>query len=232
MKWHYLERGEIDATAWDRRVDATAGVPYVRVGYLDAVSPGWCGLVADDYRAVMPVPVRRCGPVRRSLPPLYAQQLGVCADGPLAPELWGRLFALLRRRVPFADDYPFNTDNLTLRAPASVRVRPGLTQRLDLAPPYEALRRAYARDQRANLNRAARGGLRAYAGEDIEPLWQMFATHVAGRLYAPPAAAGETLARLWSHLKGNGSGEVRYVAAPDGELLAGALFVRHRQQII
>ena len=52
----YLEHEEIDLKKWDATIDASPnGMVYAKSWYLDIVSPGWEGLVNEDYNAVFPL---------------------------------------------------------------------------------------------------------------------------------------------------------------------------------
>ncbi len=74
----YIEQGRIDRRKWDACVEGSkAGLIYALSWYLDLTAPGWGGLVEDDYRAVMPLPMRRKYGITYLFQPFFSQQLGI-----------------------------------------------------------------------------------------------------------------------------------------------------------
>lgn len=74
----YIESEIIDRDKWDRCVSSsTADLVYGYSWYLDMVSPGWCGIVEDDYSSVMPLPVKNRLGFDYIIQPPYTQQLGI-----------------------------------------------------------------------------------------------------------------------------------------------------------
>ncbi len=74
----YLQNGEINRNKWDHCVNTSRqNLIYGFSWYLDLVAPGWSGIVLDDYKAVMPLPVRSKLGISYIYQPVYAQQLGI-----------------------------------------------------------------------------------------------------------------------------------------------------------
>src|SRR5687768_17286505 len=77
-KIQYLEQKEIDKQKWDRCIDNAAdGLIYGYSFYLDSMADDWCGLVLNDYEAVMPLPFRKKFGMRYVYQPAFIAQLGV-----------------------------------------------------------------------------------------------------------------------------------------------------------
>jgi len=73
-----LNHIEIDKERWDHCIHHSVfETIYPYSWYLDLVSPGWDGLVLDDFKAVMPLTRTRKLGFRFLLQPILAQQLGV-----------------------------------------------------------------------------------------------------------------------------------------------------------
>lgn len=83
-----LNHKEIDRERWDNCIsNAVFETLYAYSWYLDLVSPGWEGLVMDDYRAVMPLTWTKKLGFRLLLQPILAQQLGIFTVNPADPGL-------------------------------------------------------------------------------------------------------------------------------------------------
>lgn len=131
-----LSRTEIDDDRWNSLVKSSVYFRHYALTYfLDATAPGWKALVADDYRWVWPVPVKKF-PLIKVYQPLLAQQLGPFGQQPVAMhELvtgWKQLSRkFLSVSVKFADvyqDLPMPTKRhvnieLSLRDEATVLVK-------------------------------------------------------------------------------------------------------------
>ncbi|MCK5028901.1 MAG: hypothetical protein KAR57_04650 [Bacteroidales bacterium] len=77
MEIQYLKHSQIDIVKWDSALE-NSELPlfYALSWYLDIVSPDWEALVYGDYKAVMPLTVKRKYGLRYVIQPSFAQQLG------------------------------------------------------------------------------------------------------------------------------------------------------------
>jgi hypothetical protein len=74
----YFAHTEIDREKWDRCIENSCfETIYPCSWYLDLVSPGWEGLVMDDYKAVFPITWKKKYGINYVVQPVLAQQLGV-----------------------------------------------------------------------------------------------------------------------------------------------------------
>ena len=63
----YIESKNIDKSRWDQCVSSSKSpLVYGYSWYLDLVSPEWCGIIMEDYSAVMPLPVKKKIPPPKS----------------------------------------------------------------------------------------------------------------------------------------------------------------------
>lgn len=80
---NFLTHREIDKQKWDRCIEQAGNtLIYGYSWYLDSIAPGWCGLVLNDYDAVMPVPTAKKF-FTIAYQPFFAQQLGIFNREPL-----------------------------------------------------------------------------------------------------------------------------------------------------
>ena len=77
----YLDSEEIDRIKWDKCIESSvANQLYGYSWYLDIVSPGWCAIVENDYKSVLPLPVKKKYGIKYIVQPPLTQQLGIFAN--------------------------------------------------------------------------------------------------------------------------------------------------------
>jgi hypothetical protein len=235
-----LQFSDINLAHWDACVAASPGVrPYAYPWWLQATAGRWAAVVelgpGGTYRSVLPLPLkwRPWGWV--GFQPLFTQQLGLV----LTPESQERgladyLAIVEKKCVQFYQQLP--TAALPLPPiPSAFNAAERLTYHLDLGPSYPQLSQAYlaACRRRVRKNEALADPLRVTEGINIEELIQLFLT------YRGPEHTGlrkhhyTRLHGLYVALQSRNMAELRCVRHPaTGELLAGALFVRHAGGLI
>ncbi len=160
MKIQHLTHTQIDKQKWDEVVaHAASSLVYGMSWYLDAVAPNWEALVADDYRFVMPIPVKSKFGLRYIVQPEMVQQLMVFS----AEEVTADIMRLFVKKLP-AMSY-----ELALAVqPAGMKsaVRPNYM--LDLQTDYELIRKGYSKNTARNLKKASDFKLNIRENQDIE----------------------------------------------------------------
>lgn len=233
----FLSRSQINSAAWDACVAESAqAITYGYSWYLDAVLPGpnwkWIGLVLPDanrdYRAVMPVPLRRKFGIWRVHQPLFCQTLGVFSrDAMLDPTPFYRAMHEQFRYGSLLHSHQYPSPNV----PFDV-VRQLSTHVLDLSVGYNALHQRFTSDRRRNLRRATTTDWTIVDSTDPEPLITLFrANHADGIQGGVADWAYVVLRRLYVALHERGLATLRY-ALRDGRTEAGALFVTDVNRII
>ncbi|MBC7893016.1 MAG: GNAT family N-acetyltransferase [Sphingobacteriaceae bacterium] len=228
MKIRHLPNVAIHRAAYDACVEAAPnGLIYGLSWWLDVVSPGWEVLVLDDYRAVMPLPVKRRYGIRFVEQPLFCPMLGIFSGETLTPQVvvafWQRLQSRVRlvTRLCLTEPRPIS--------PASQRRH---THLLDLSHSYETLRAGFSRDRLQNLRRAERIGWEIQERTDIRPLLIWFRENhtvaIAGGV-APGAYA--LLERLVDETQRRGLSMLWY-AEKNGQSEAGVWFVCWKGRVI
>ena len=232
----YLSNSQINYPEWDACI-AASGQPlvYALSWYLDAVSPNWAGLVADQegrYLAVMPLPEEKKMGIPFLRQPVVAQQLGLFARPGYGDT--GGLLTRLLSQYALISRYCFHTGNQQLSFPTdpNLQVQQQYTHHLDLSPPYETLYRQYSRDRKLNLRRARQAGLQVLESQDIQPLICLFQADAASRITGGVAEASyRILTDLYGRLQARGMASLYYTQTAAGEWDAGCLFVRYAGQI-
>ena len=212
--------------------------PYVQAWWLAATAGRWAAVVelgpGGEYRSLLPLPLkwRPWGWV--AYQPLFTQQLGLVLTAESQHCNLAEYLALAAKKC---------SRFYQQLAPAAQPVVPPpgftaaerLTYHLDLGPDYATLHHGYAADYRRRLrkNQEQPQPLAVTVGSDLTELVTLFLTYrgpdrtgLRPRHYAP-------LHRLYDALQAQGLAELCQVRHPvTGELLAGALFVRHEGGLI
>lgn len=187
----HLQRSAIDDRRWNEAVARdNTHLPYGFTWWLDAVSPGrWSGLVLDDYRAIMPLPLESFS-LRRPISswarpqvqrPFFTQQCGPFGD--LRPGDLTQLFANLPNGLnSFSLPLTENADPSEIPAGYTPEFRTNYL--LDLSPDLETIRAGYHKDLRRKLRKFGPGHLSEVAPSLILEQMQR---HVAAKAQLNPA---------------------------------------------
>ena len=214
-------------------------LPYVQAWWLAATAQRWAAVVelgpGGEYRSLLPLPLHWRPWGRRVVQPLFTQQLGLVLTAESHYTQLRDYLAVVQQHFPaFYQQLPPAYYPLLLLPPGFTAAE-RLTYHLGLAAPYATLHQGYAADYRRRLrqNQALSQPLRATDASDFDELLRLFLSYrglahtgLRPHHYAP-------LRRLYGALQARGLAELRQVRHPaTGELLAGALFVRHAGGVI
>ena len=235
-----LHFADLDLARWAACVAASPGaLPYVEAWWLAATAGRWAAVVelspTGEYRSLLPLPIKWRPWGRVAYQPLFTQQLGlVLTPASEYRQMRDYLFVAKKYVSRFYQQLPTGTLPLAGIPPKFV-IGQRLTYHLDLTPAAGALRLAYAADYRRRLrkNEAAPQPLRVSEGADVDELIQLFLTY-KGVVHTGLRPSQYTpLRRLAAAVQVRGLADLRQVRHPaTGELLAGALFIRHAGGLI
>lgn len=131
MNLRLLHREDIDSVKWDACIlAADNGMTYAKSGYLNLMTDNWCGVVGDDYHAVLPVPFRKKWGIRYVYQPAFVQQLGMI--GNYTPDDLKAALQMVTGRFPYGN-LPLNYQNVISE------MRTGKNFILHLDKPYDEL---------------------------------------------------------------------------------------------
>ena len=226
MKITYLHRKEIDEDKWNACIESnleTASLSAMS-WYLDACCINWGALVIDDYRTVIPLPLRKKFGIEYVYPPFFAPRLGVLGEKITASELDTVLhFASKHFKymdILFSPDTDINTSNyqcFTHRACI-----------LDLQNSYDVLHKNYHKKHIYNCKRSQEGHLTFVQNADIDDVISLFSRNMgANKQVGYKAKDYRELKNLIVFLQKKNAVEI--IGAEDNEkrLRAGAFFT-HR----
>jgi len=227
----YIPHNEIDFDKWDQCIDAAMnGIFYAYSWYLDMCSTSWDALVQDDYRAVMPLPVRRKFGIKYIYQPFFIQQLGVFSYESLSAAVTEKFLENIPADIRFVE-YNLNTYNRLPEQHKAIKSM-GKTHELDLILPYEQLRAKYADNTKRNIKKAARNDVFVTGHAQPEAIINAFREN-SKRYHVP---FGEQDYRVLKHLiyVGMHKGMVSIKAAYNGnnDFCGGIVFYKSHQKAV
>lgn len=218
-----LKHNQIDKLRWDEVV-YNADTPHIYglSWYLDVVSPGWEALVWDNYKWIMPLPVKYKWGVPYLVQPMFCQKTSIYGIGVKSSD--ARLFY----KKLFWNYLYFN---LTLNDTLGLENRKYLNARinytLDLTPAYYALKKDYKENTLRNIKKALNKNLTSTEC----PLEDFI-------IFCKPNLKGLTHEGflLFKNLTETASkhkvAQLRMVTDPGGEILCAACFLVWNSRIV
>ena len=155
MSITYLKRAEIDSLKWDKCINShlvTATV-FAQHWFLDECCKKWDAIVVDDYRAVLPLPIRRKFGIDYVYPPFFASRLGFFGEELTQKEI-NEALDWVAKKFKWAD-LVFNSDIYYEQGTLFSR----RTYLLDLNADYETIQKNYHESHRRNCKKGQEEGL-------------------------------------------------------------------------
>ncbi|TVT37945.1 GNAT family N-acetyltransferase [Hymenobacter setariae] len=234
-----LHFSALDLDRWQACVAASPGaLPYVQAWWLAATAGRWAAVVelgpGGQYYSLLPLPLKWRPWGRVAYQPLFTQQLGLVLTAQSRYTQVADYLALAQKScVAFYQQWPPAMQVPSL--PVGFTLAERLTYHLDLGAPYATIYRNYLTGCRRRLrnNQALAQPLLVEESEDLDALIALFLTYRGATHTGLRPRHYAALRRLYAALRAHGLAELRQVHHPaTGELLAGALFVRHAGGVI
>lgn len=218
MPVRYLQRRAIDDAKWNACIDGAAnGLIYGYTFYLDAMCPHWDALVLDDYKAVMPLPWRRKGPVYY----LY-QAFGIAQGGIFGNDISAEMMHGFLKNIPAKFQYwdlPLNFGNRFSVPEFPLFERNNFV--LPLHQPHEALQKFYRSFLRRNIKKAEAAGCVFQSDIDLDTIISLVKKQPA---HWGTAEDYGHLKKLFEMLCAKSMAQTYCVKSATGAVLAAALF--------
>ncbi len=230
---------DLDLAHWQACVAASPGAPpYVQAWWLAATAGRWAAVVelgpGGEYRSLLPLPLKWRPWGRVAYQPLFTQQLGLVLTAESRHTQVADYLAVARKSCgAFYQQWP--PEALCSPLPDGFALATRLTYHLDLGNSYAAIYQQYSADCRRRLrrNHALAQPLVVAESDNLEALISLFLTYRGAAHTGLRPRHYAALRRLYTALRARGAAELRQVCHPaTGELLAGALFVRHAGGLI
>ena len=214
----HLSHTEINKAQWDACLqNASNGIIYAASWYLDQVSPNWEALILDDYKAIMPLPVKKKWGLNYLIRPAFCQQLGIFSKYPIDEMLVTDFINNIPQRYRWIY-LPLNEGNPGLGRET------GINYILPLLPSYDILASAFAQNTKRNLGKTSAAKVNPEYSEDIKSLLLLKIEHA---FTSVTAIHQDFLIRLYDHSKLQGNAKIIVTKDKENVILAGALFVHY-----
>lgn len=202
-------------------------LPYGLSWWLDAVTDGeWFGIILDEYRVVLPLPVKRSvlGVLQIHRAP-FTQQSGPFGDVRVG-DLTKLLSALPRRVLSF--ELPLSENVAISQVPEAYSSRSRTNLVLDLSPPLNELRAGYGKTLRKKLRRYDGGSLENTSAEAVISIYRASSGQKAGL----SAKHYRQVEKLMKAAEEQDSGKCYAFVGATGETLAAGFFPHYRKRVI
>ncbi len=153
----YLKHNDIDKKLWDQCI-SNAGNHLVDSlsWYLDITCPGWSALIFDNYKTVMPLPVRRKFGINYIFKPLFIQQLGLFGNN-ISEEMLSSFLSHLPDEIKLADIVLNESNKPEVGRYKMIRNK---NYKLDIHQAYSKVQQQYHRNCHRNIKKAVSAGLK------------------------------------------------------------------------
>ncbi|MCL6525175.1 MAG: hypothetical protein K6T34_11030 [Thermoflavifilum sp.] len=175
-----LHQRDIDPQQWDGCIaQAPNKLPYAYYHYLCAMTDEWLALVAGDYQAVMPLPIRKKYGIRYVYRPPFIQQLGIFRRNLFPDETCIYLFyQALARHVAYIN-YSVEAHSIAYTPKFRITWKPNYV--LHLSESYAAICSRYHSNLKRSLKKASAVGL-IIKSADLNEAISFFYNHYRERI--------------------------------------------------
>lgn len=224
----FLKHSEIDKDRWNQALQkSTNATVFADFDLLSISSPGWCALVEDDYRSIMPLPVRIKLGIHYIYTPFFSNRLGIFSAEVIDAQKVRDFFMAIP--VCFRQiDLILNRENPTDLIEESVITM--ISHLLDLHQDYDSIAEGYAQNTKRNIKTAQKFNLRYGENADIRSIIRLFKKNRGKQKYVHYKNKDYlTLLRIAKRAQWKGCLDVPAVYDGDN-LIAGALFIKGRNR--
>ncbi|MFT4033230.1 MAG: hypothetical protein QM669_12475 [Siphonobacter sp.] len=235
MVLQLVRRAQLNISDYDACVRASSeGTIYGLSWWLDIVSPDWDTVVWKDgnqYKAVLPIPIRKRYGIRFVHQPLFCQFLAIYSADPLSETNQKAFLNFVLKQYRFVASFqlagePFLQDGPTLK------ITKFCTYTLSLERPYASISAGYNRDRKMNLKRSGKVAWQRVKGTEIQTLGTIFrAEHENQIVGGADQSAYELLEELFKATEQRHCSELWY-AELDGLRQAGTWLVTWKNRCI
>ena len=167
MLLELLRNKDIDKAKWDDCIsNAANGRIYALSWYLDIMCPTWSAIVTEDYKSIMPLPVKRKWGFPYIFQPAFTQQIGIFSRENCSEEVIDTFIKEIKRNFNYAE-INFNSQNV-LGANLQHKIKKNYLLPLD--DTYENLQKAFSRSANRNIGKAIKNNIVIEESNDCTPL--------------------------------------------------------------
>ncbi|HPB02490.1 MAG TPA: GNAT family N-acetyltransferase [Bacteroidales bacterium] len=215
----FIKNESISRDLWDKAImQSPQPMMYAMSWYLDLVTPGWDGLIEDNYQAVMPLIGAKKFGIHYLYQPPFCQQLGVFGKN-VSTDVVKSFLLAIPRKYRFAEIMLNESNKIDL---PNAEMLTNITLQLGCA--IENIRTGYNENTRRNIRKAEQNKLSVYKGFDIENIISLFKTN-KGEALGKNESWYSTLKTLSYQLRHLGLANTFCALNQHNEIIAGILLV-------
>ena len=222
MKIKRIKHQEIDFDAYNHCVESSPfGTVYAMSWYLDAVSPQWEVLMADNYRYVMPLPVKKKMGISYLTQPYFCQQLGIFSTEPISLNIYNQLVKAIPYffyRIQLNPGNRFDGFHTQLRD----------NFELNLNRPYSEIRENYGQNFDRNIKKSKKIRLYIDKKTKLDTFFEIVKNNAGER---PIQNLLPLFKEMIMKIQEKVSIEIQCVKDESDSVLSAALFLRWRKRI-
>ena len=222
-----LKHKEIDKAKWDDCIsNAANGRIYALSWYLDEMCPNWSAIVTEDYKFIMPLPVRKKWGITYIFQPAFTQQLGIFSRENCSEDVIEKFIQEITRNFNYAE-INFNSQNV-LGANLQHKIKKNYLLPLD--DTYENLQKAFSRSANRNISKAIKNNIVIEESNDCAQLLKLHRQR-----YANTVSNKEDLASLQKLLQKatqNKMAHYFYARNASGEFIASSGYLTFKDRVI
>lgn len=225
----FLKHSEIDKDRWNLTIQKSLNTTiFADFDFLSISSPNWCALVEDDYKSVMPLPVRRKFSINYIYNPFFSNRLGIFSKEIISdvkvkeffdhiPSRFRQVDLILNRQIP-----------TQLIEDKTIRL---ISHSLNLNRSHEEISQGYSQNTTRNIKYAQKYCLEYIEGASVRDIIRLFQNNKGKQSHVNYKSKDYLTLMKMSHWASR-KGLLESVGVTfEGKLIAGALFLRDNQRI-
>ncbi len=223
----YIKRKDLEDDKYDACIEnSIQSRIYAYSWYLDTVSDNWDVLVLDDYKAVMPIPIRKKYGIKYVYPPFWLLELGVFSLDDIIN--YQPFFDILFKKYK-AVETRLNVDNRVQKSATFMLDKQ--MQLLSIKDDYEAVFDGYRKDRKKDLRKAQNANLVEKWGDSPGNLIQLFKNNVGKRTPYITSKDYAVLEQLMEMCMNTGVGDILSIYNKENILVAAGFFLKHKNKV-
>ncbi len=215
---------------WDRCIRKSVNsFVYGLSWYLDLVSPDWDALIEDDYRSVFPLTHKRKPGISYLAQPFFTQQLGVFTMDLLSQDLVTRFLDAIPTKFKLVE---IHLNGFNKVDSSQFEVIPRKNHELELIYPYDEISGRYSQNAKRNIRKAVDAEVTVQRKVSTDELISLFRNNFGKQEGKLKYRDYITIEKIISHSVKNASGILMGAGSREGEIDAGAFFLKDRTRFI
>ncbi|MBN2634782.1 MAG: hypothetical protein JXR61_00830 [Prolixibacteraceae bacterium] len=225
-KIRYIQHREIDSKKWNNCIEEAVNSRfYATDWHLERTSEIWDALVFDDYKYVMPLPVRKKWGIKYACQPLFSQQLGIFPEPKL--QIAKQFYNTLYEKLSYADIH-LNSANPPCNE-EGILFFPRKNYLLLLDKPYKLISKEYSTNTKRNIAKSEKNKLQIVQSIRLEEYLVFKKNQTTTKISNKDFNTLKSIIALGQY---KGTGEIYGVYDDQNYLRAAAYFCRWKDRVI